>query len=122
MIGRGPVANEEFVENEPADSSGTPFTSVGEPGISEDLEPEHTETARLLAPHNIHETRHRLAMGMLGLVAVLAVLPVIALILGPWTKFDDESFREISLVFTPVVALASAAFGFFFASDDRNRP
>ncbi|MDP5317360.1 hypothetical protein [Streptomyces poriferorum] len=122
MSESGSEADGEFIENEPANSYGIEFASVGEPGISEDLAPEHSETARLLAPHNIHETRHRLAMGMLGLVALLAVLPVLALIAGRWTKFDDESFRELSLVFTPVVALASAAFGFFFASDDRNRP
>ncbi|MGW6016341.1 hypothetical protein, partial [Streptomyces sp. NPDC055210] len=61
-------------------------------------------------------------VGMLWLVAVVAVLPTLGLILTHWTHFGTEAYREVSLVFTPVVALTSAAFGFFFASDDRNRP
>ncbi|WP_221348541.1 hypothetical protein [Streptomyces beigongshangae] len=69
----------------------------------------------------LDETRRTLAVGMLSLVAVIAVLPTLALVLARWTHFSTEAYRELSLVFTPVVALASAAFGFFFASDERNR-
>ncbi len=64
-------------------------------------------------------TRRKLAFGLLQLVAVLAVFPTLALIFKHWTKFTAEDFRELSLIFTPVVALASAAFGFFFASDSQ---
>ncbi|KKD02464.1 hypothetical protein [Streptomyces sp. WM6386] len=69
----------------------------------------------------IDETRRTLAVGMLWLVSVIAVMPTAALVLNHWTHFSTEAYRELSLVFTPVVALASAAFGFFFASDERHR-
>ncbi|MFD5234333.1 hypothetical protein ACFWJ5_38635 [Streptomyces qaidamensis] len=88
--------------------------------FSENEAPQDEVTARWKKPHKIDETRHKLAMGMLYLVGLVAVLPTLALMLGRWTKFTPEAFREVALVFTPVVALTSAAFGFFFASDDRN--
>ncbi|MFF8868007.1 hypothetical protein ACF08B_38900 [Streptomyces sp. NPDC015139] len=67
-------------------------------------------------------TRRKLAFGLLQLVALLAVVPTLALTFKHWTKFTSEDFRELSLIFTPVVALASAAFGFFFASDNQKQP
>ncbi|GHE57600.1 hypothetical protein GCM10018785_28480 [Streptomyces longispororuber] len=70
---------------------------------------------------HMNETRRMLAVGLFWLVCVLAVVPSLALVFGHWTHFKADNYRELSLVFTPVVALASAAFGFFFASDERNR-
>ncbi|MCY1649260.1 MULTISPECIES: hypothetical protein [Streptomyces] len=64
-------------------------------------------------------TRRKLAFGLLQLVALLAIVPTLALTFKHWTKFTSEDFRELGLIFTPVVALASAAFGFFFASDSQ---
>ncbi|MFF9221478.1 hypothetical protein [Streptomyces viridosporus] len=90
------------------------------PQISEDETPQNAETAAFVGPHKIDETRHKLAMGMLWLVGLVAVLPTLALMASRWTNFTAEAYREVALVFTPVVALTSAAFGFFFASDDRN--
>ncbi|MFD7407765.1 hypothetical protein ACFV7R_35055 [Streptomyces sp. NPDC059866] len=70
----------------------------------------------------MHRTRTRLAMGLLILVGVLALAPTVALIFGKQLEFTTDAYREVSAMFTPLIALASAAFGFFFASDDRNRP
>ncbi|MEV0443055.1 hypothetical protein AB0I84_11330 [Streptomyces spectabilis] len=70
---------------------------------------------------HMNETRRTLALGLFWLVCVLAVVPSLALVFGHWTHFKADNYRELSLVFTPVVALASAAFGFFFASDERHR-
>ncbi|MFD8440352.1 hypothetical protein ACFV2I_35510 [Streptomyces microflavus] len=67
-------------------------------------------------------TRRKLAFGLLQLVALLAIVPTLALTFKHWTKFTSEDFRELGLIFTPVVALASAAFGFFFASDSQRQP
>ncbi|MFK4122485.1 hypothetical protein [Streptomyces longwoodensis] len=72
-------------------------------------------------PKVLDATRRTLAVGMLWLVAVMAVMPTLALVLTHWTHFKTDDYRELSLVFTPVVALTSAAFGFFFASDERHR-
>jgi len=51
----------------------------------------------------------------------MTILPVLALLLGYWTHFTVDQFKELGLFFTPIVTLASAAFGFFFASDERDR-
>jgi hypothetical protein len=69
----------------------------------------------------MHKTRTSLALGLLILVALLALAPTFALMFGDKLHFNTESYREVNSMFTPVIALASAAFGFFFASDDRNR-
>ncbi|GAB2807545.1 hypothetical protein [Streptomyces daliensis] len=86
----------------------------------EDPAPPSRAAVREGKPQKIlDETRRTLAVGMLWLVAAIALLPTLALVLAHWTHFSIEAYRELSLVFTPVVALASAAFGFFFASDER---
>ncbi|WP_210582854.1 hypothetical protein [Streptomyces sp. GESEQ-4] len=93
--------------------------------FEEDDQPDTGRTV-LSKPFNpqegMHKTRTRLAMGLLILVGVLALAPTIALIFGDGLQFTTEDYREVNSMFTPVIALASAAFGFFFASDDRTRP
>lgn len=64
-------------------------------------------------------TRHRIAVGLLLILVTMALLPTLALILNQWIGFSDAEFREINLLFTPIVALASAAFGFYFASPSK---
>ncbi|GAA2090816.1 hypothetical protein GCM10009801_56050 [Streptomyces albiaxialis] len=86
--------------------------------LSEDEPPGEAQVFSTPEMH-IHETRRALALRLFWLVGVIAVLPVLALIFQRWTKFSDADFREVSTLFTPVVALASAAFGFFFGSDQR---
>ncbi|MFL4910770.1 hypothetical protein ACJ6WF_48700 [Streptomyces sp. MMS24-I2-30] len=101
-------------------STGVPGESRGE--FVEDEQPGSSEAVHEGRPKKIlDETRRTLAVGMLWLVAAMALLPTIGLVLTHWTHFGTDAYRELSLVFTPVVALTSAAFGFFFASDDRNR-
>ena len=74
------------------------------------------------AQQSMHKTRTWLALGLLILVGLLALAPTTALMFGNKLHFNAESYREVNSMFTPVIALASAAFGFFFASsDDRNR-
>ncbi|WP_405877964.1 hypothetical protein [Streptomyces sp. NBC_00005] len=74
------------------------------------------------AQQSMHRTRTWLALGLLILVGLLALAPTVALIFGDTLHFTAEAYREVNSMFTPVIALASAAFGFFFASsDDRNR-
>ncbi|GAA5707653.1 hypothetical protein AQJ43_36750 [Streptomyces avermitilis] len=87
----------------------------------ENFQPDTKDPVKKGKPETIDETRRTLAVGMLWLVAVIAVLPTIALVAAHWTHFSTDAYRELGLVFTPVVALASAAFGFFFASDERHR-
>ncbi len=70
---------------------------------------------------DLHRTRRWLAIALFWLVAVMTILPVLALLLGYWTHFTVDQFKELGLFFTPIVTLASAAFGFFFASDERDR-
>ncbi|MGW6009216.1 hypothetical protein [Streptomyces sp. NPDC055210] len=103
-------------------STTSPQPGSGQEEFIEDEPPGSSDAVREGKPKHIDETRRTLAVGMLWLVAVVAVLPTLGLILTHWTHFGTEAYREVSLVFTPVVALTSAAFGFFFASDDRNRP
>jgi hypothetical protein len=121
-------SGEDVLVVQPVDSTPTPTTntqpetSSSQEEFVEDEPPGSTTAVREGKPKHIDETRRTLAVGMLWLVAVVAVLPTIGLILTHWTHFGTEAYREVSLVFTPVVALTSAAFGFFFASDDRHRP
>ncbi|MCX5355879.1 hypothetical protein [Streptomyces mirabilis] len=89
--------------------------------FTEDVQPETKDPVKKGKPETVDETRRTLAVGMLWLVAVIAVLPTIGLVAAHWTHFSTDAYRELGLVFTPVVALASAAFGFFFASDERHR-
>jgi hypothetical protein len=138
------VATEEsdFIEDEtPAaehdrdllgfrDPPGEQATAPAPPGgrqpgeFEENVEPNSTlGDAELVGSRDtelhLYETRRKLAMGLLWLVGALAGLPTVALIFGHWLHFKSDDYREVSLVFTPIVALASAAFGFFFASDER---
>ncbi|MET9116636.1 hypothetical protein ABZX38_20915 [Streptomyces longwoodensis] len=87
----------------------------------EDEQPSSGDPVHEGTPKVLDATRRTLAVGMLWLVAVMAVMPTLALVLTHWTHFKTDDYRELSLVFTPVVALTSAAFGFFFASDERHR-
>jgi hypothetical protein len=64
-------------------------------------------------PHREH-TRRFLAIGLLVLVALQVLFAEAAFVFDK--DFTAEKFRELSLLFTPVVTLASAAFGFFFGS------
>ncbi|MFI9204747.1 hypothetical protein [Streptomyces sp. NPDC053048] len=92
--------------------------------FEEDLQPNTTVRDDQVVgsrERRMHETRRTLAVGLLWLVGLLSGMPTLALVLGHWTHFKSDDYREISLVITPIVALASAAFGFFFASDERNR-
>ncbi|WP_433573945.1 hypothetical protein [Streptomyces sp. CA-251247] len=118
----------EFVEDEPPaeDDQGLIVVDEAEPSdeFVEHVQPNSTlGDAELLGAHDterhMYETRRKLAMGLLWLVGALASLPTVALIFGHWLHFKSDDYREVSLVFTPIVALASAAFGFFFASDER---
>jgi hypothetical protein len=61
-------------------------------------------------------TRRHLAVGLLILVAVMAVAGEAAFIFG---RISADGIREVSILFTPIVTLASAAFGFFFGRDGR---
>jgi hypothetical protein len=112
------IRRQEFVENLPPD----PLAGLSSPlgPLIENESPQSSQTAAFGSPHAIDVTRHQLAIGMLWMVGLLAGLPTIALLAARWTHFTTDAYREVSLVFTPVVALTSAAFGFFFASDDRN--
>ncbi|MFD8034821.1 hypothetical protein ACFV3F_40075 [Streptomyces sp. NPDC059717] len=114
FILRTPPAQPPTAAAEPADPRPSEFIEDEQPGSSDPL---HEGRPKKI----IDETRRTLAVGMLLLVAAMALLPTLALILTHWTHFGTDAYRELSLVFTPVVALTSAAFGFFFASDDRNR-
>ncbi|NGO71188.1 hypothetical protein [Streptomyces boncukensis] len=98
-------------------SAGPAYVVSGE--LREDEPPSQGQVYSTPEMH-IHQTRRALAIRLFWLVAVVAVLPILALILQRWTKFTEADFREVSTLFTPVVALASAAFGFFFGSDQRN--
>lgn len=111
---RTPPAQPPAPAAEPSDPQGGEFTEDEQPGSSD---PVHEGRPKKI----IDQTRRTLAVGMLWLVAAMAVLPTIGLILTHWTHFGTDAYRELSLVFIPVVALTSAAFGFFFASDERNR-
>ncbi|MDF3291554.1 hypothetical protein [Streptomyces silvisoli] len=126
---RGPEINELLQKSVQLDQG--PVTRGGQPAVRstefvEDVAPAPAGTGtddflKIRTQEHMNETRRALAKGMLWMVGILAVFPMVALVFGHWTHFTVDSFRELSLVFTPVVALASAAFGFFFASDDRNR-
>jgi hypothetical protein len=68
---------------------------------------------------SLHATRTWLAIGFFWLVAVMTMLPIGALVFSHWSHFTVDEFKELGLFFTPIVTLAGAAFGFFFATDDR---
>ncbi|GGV48005.1 hypothetical protein [Streptomyces spectabilis] len=101
----GPAAGPALIEDEPPSPAG--------------LDTENW--LKISKQRHMNETRRTLALGLFWLVCVLAVVPSLALVFSHWTHFKADNYRELSLVFTPVVALASAAFGFFFASDERHR-
>ncbi|QDQ12322.1 hypothetical protein [Streptomyces spectabilis] len=111
--------------SQPGDPGAERPTAAG-PSLIEDEPPSaaglDTENwLKISKQRHMNETRRTLALGLFWLVCVLAVVPSLALVFSHWTRFEADNYRELSLVFTPVVALASAAFGFFFASDERNR-
>ncbi|MGW3100321.1 hypothetical protein ACWDCC_43605 [Streptomyces sp. NPDC001102] len=108
---QAPAAADEFVGD----------TAAGTGEFIENEQPSSGDPVHEGIPKVLDETRRTLAVGMLWLVAVMAVMPTLALVLTHWTHFKTDDYRELSLVFTPVVALTSAAFGFFFASDERHR-
>ncbi|MFF8991682.1 hypothetical protein ACF09H_17395 [Streptomyces sp. NPDC014983] len=114
FILRTPPAQLAAATAEPAATPRGEFIEDEQPGS---VEPVHEGEPKKI----IDRTRRTLAVGMLWLVAALALLPTIGLIFTHWTHFSTDDYKELSLVFTPVVALTSAAFGFFFASDERNR-
>jgi hypothetical protein len=97
-----------------------------QPTLSEDVAPE-PQLALFQAQNeaqlqnNVHKTRKWLAIGLFWLVGLMTMLPITALVFGHWTHFTVGQFKELGLFFTPIVTLASAAFGFFFATDDRER-
>ncbi|WP_405717259.1 hypothetical protein OG607_44970 [Streptomyces sp. NBC_01537] len=95
--------------NQPADLSEDepPAPSAGLGGI-----------VRLQPPPHREHTRRFLAIGLLLLVALQVLLAETAFVFDK--DFTPEKFRELSLLFTPVVTLASAAFGFFFGSASAN--
>ncbi|GHH78648.1 hypothetical protein GCM10018793_29690 [Streptomyces sulfonofaciens] len=107
--------------HESADEPAAPPPALieDEPPSPTGLNTEHW--LRISKQRHMNETRTRLATGLFWLVSVLAIVPSLALVFARWTHFTADAYRELGLVFTPVVALASAAFGFFFASDERNR-
>jgi hypothetical protein len=118
--GRQRVADPEGAPSSPR--SGQPQT-LGEFEENDQPDTGRTVVSKPFNPQEgMHKTRTRLAMGLLILVGVLALAPTIALIFGDRLHFTSEDYREVNSMFTPVIALASAAFGFFFASDDRTRP
>ncbi|WP_225850259.1 hypothetical protein [Streptomyces sp. HPF1205] len=96
-----PAQDDEFTEHDPPASTGADWIRTKELHMS--------------------ETRRTLAVGLLWVVAGLSGVPTAALIAGHWLHFTGDDYQKVSLMFTPIVALASAAFGFFFASDERNR-
>jgi hypothetical protein len=65
-------------------------------------------------------TRRHLALGLLVLVGAAALLPELAFVLKRWTRLDAKEFQDLAIFFTPLVTLASAAFGFFFGSERDN--
>ena len=116
------------VTPEPPAAATTPGNTQQEPARAngpfvEDEPPRSNETVGLSTPQTVDETvtRHRLALGMLWMVGLVAGFPTLALMATRWTHFTTDQYKEVSLVFTPIVALTSAAFGFFFASDERDR-
>ncbi|WP_406154593.1 hypothetical protein OG806_49440 [Streptomyces sp. NBC_00882] len=88
----------------------------------EHLPPERTTWPAVGEPTHMDKTREKIALRLLWLVAILAVVPTLALIFSRWSSFTDDQFRELTLVFTPVVALGSAAFGFYFGSNKDDQP
>ncbi|QCX77512.1 hypothetical protein C9F11_19305 [Streptomyces sp. YIM 121038] len=111
---------------QPGGTGTAPAPEAAPPALVEDLPPspaglDTEHWLKISKQRHMNETRRVLALGLFWLVCVLAVVPSLALVFGHWTHFKADNYREMSLVFTPVVALASAAFGFFFASDERNR-
>ncbi|GHG65939.1 hypothetical protein [Streptomyces griseocarneus] len=104
--------------------NGAPAAPAAHGAFEEDEQPDsrvRDDQVVGLKERHMSETRRTLAVGLLWLVGLLTGLPTLALVLGHWTHFKSDDYREISLVITPIVALASAAFGFFFASDERTR-
>lgn len=89
--------------------------------FEENVLPTAPEPATWMRTKELHmsETRRTLAVGLLWVVALLSGVPTAALIAGHWLHFTGDDYQKVSLMFTPIVALASAAFGFFFASDER---
>ncbi|MFZ4145485.1 hypothetical protein ACOZDZ_33035 [Streptomyces griseoincarnatus] len=101
-----------------------PEADAGQGEFVEDAQPRRDEVVgdRPFNPQEgMHKTRTQLAMGLLLLVGLLALAPTVALIFGKQLEFTADAYREVNAMFTPVIALASAAFGFFFASDQHNR-
>jgi hypothetical protein len=116
QVRRGRSMNE--FEESVTPGSGNPVTAMGE--FNEDVTPLSGNPVRTSSIEwDVQKTRRWLALGLLVLVGLLSFVPTVALIFGDKLHFTSEEYREVTSMVTPVVALASAAFGFFFASDDR---
>ena len=64
------------------------------------------------------DTRRLLAMGLLVLVGVIALAAEAAVIFHAIAITD---LSDLSVIFTPIVTLAGAAFGFFFGQQSSHR-
>lgn len=95
----------------------------GEPAEMEELSEDTRPAAGLELPYSQRTleqrelTRRHLALGLLVLVGAAALLPELAFIFNRWTRLDAKELEDLSIFFTPLVTLASAAFGFFFGSE-----
>src|SRR5882672_7706672 len=84
--------------------------------LVEDLDPGSDKGTRLsgfaaIQPRTRERTRSVLAVGLLIVVAVMILSAEFAVI---FHKLAPSPLRDLSLIFTPIITLASAAFGFFF--------
>jgi hypothetical protein len=92
--------------------------------LSEDYDPRPSAGLQLPYQEQTLEqrelTRRHLALGLLVVVGAAALIPELAFVLKRWTQLDAKEFQDLSIFFTPLVTLASAAFGFFFGSERDN--
>ncbi|MEW6747903.1 MAG: hypothetical protein AB1486_34720 [Planctomycetota bacterium] len=79
--------------------------------------PEEDRVFRVKTRHR-EVTRRHLALGLLIILGIMALSGQGAYIAGLLTA---DEFRDLSTLFTPVVTLAGAAFGFFFGRESAER-
>jgi hypothetical protein len=121
----GPPGSDDSPAAESPAGSGVPPREENPPSVPDEFlevldyssEPPPTGGTHITSFAHVHVTalnraRRWLAYGLLALVAVIMLIAELALVFG---KITSPELRDLGTVlFTPILTLTGAAFGFFF--------
>ncbi|MFJ6900548.1 hypothetical protein [Streptomyces hokutonensis] len=102
----------------------TPPPTTAQAAFTENVKPGSAAPVREVEkkPTVTDLTRQVIAYSLVGLVALLSIAGTGALIASNWTNFKTDQLKELTIFLSPIITLASAAFGFYFGSSSTKDP